>query len=189
MKARVITEEDIERVSREDFVTPEGRINNMYEHEILIAHEAAKSGSLKKAIKRVKTCNTPAVLKQRTAEFRRNRLFLAYLERLLREGNLVKKVYEVREDALAAETKDGRPDHRIRLKAADSIEQLWWEVEDRLDARPQNQEEYETWELIMESLEDEDERILEWAYKHGRLPGDNVRRRLLSDGKEEKEPE
>lgn len=114
--------------------------------------------------------------------YRRNAVFLAYVDRKIRELDGVNEVLRCFREGMQANSqykgKDtGLPDHRIRLQAADKLLDLLMTCKEGLDAQlgPSQSEfkEFEAW------LEEQPLSVINFMEENDRLPNDEEYSKLL----------
>lgn len=176
------TADYVQRVRTENFVDETGRMCGLTPHQIKVADEFIKDGDPVQAMMRAGQTSYNSALRSSYRLFSKNKVFLAYLDRLVRERGRLESCVQVLEDALQATLVVGGkvtkiPDHKVRMQASSQIRDMAFKIHDRLaeDSRDDPNAAIEHTSLASEPLE-----VLRWAAEHKRLPTEEEREKIVA---------
>lgn len=182
-KKAKISEEFLARVRREKFIDRDsGKICGLTPFELRAAEAFVATGGDK--IRAVKMASEKGLgrhsAKVRAAQTFGREVVQAYIERIIAQRDMLTGAMGVQDSGLRANVvykgeQTEAPDHRVRLKASESILKLAKVLEEKRTGERGRIDGEAVLELMEEPVE-----ILRWAHKKGRMPDEDERRRILA---------
>jgi hypothetical protein len=178
-----LSKQFIDRVRRERFLDKEsGRICGLTPFQLRAAEAFVATGGDK--VRAVKMASegglTKASAKVRARVVFGNELVQAYVERIIRERDMITGAMDVQDSGLRAKVvhqgvEMDAPDHNVRLKASNNILKLARVLEEKRTGERGRIDGEVVRELMEEPVE-----ILRWAHRKGRMPDEEERMHILA---------